>query len=275
MKCLNCGLIYDNEYAYCPNCGAAAPIAEPVSLNPVADKVSFALRDKLFLTIAILFSASVAFAIFCGSIPTFQILITIFLWITYSKAIKYEDTSGSIRNISGTVYAYYIIEYILSGLLIFAGVLLTIFSIGIVSSGTPNMSAIMDEAISELDPSLFAQFSGMENMTSDVLEIFLIIIGPISLISGALILVFNILGMRKIHKFIKSIHLCMNFQAPFFENPRSARGWMIFFTVLSGASVLSSIGSLFAFLTAGCQFVAMILATVLISKYFVEPTYNF
>ena len=83
MKCSNCGYESQEDFIYCTNCGTAVADAPAVSLNPVADKVLAVLKDRLFLVICILMSVSCVAALMCESIPIINILLTIFLWLTY------------------------------------------------------------------------------------------------------------------------------------------------------------------------------------------------
>ena len=60
MTCNSCGFVHTEDFSYCPNCGAPAPVSispENVSAQPVntaAEKILKALRDPLFLVLSIL-----------------------------------------------------------------------------------------------------------------------------------------------------------------------------------------------------------------------------
>ena len=129
MKCKNCGFENEQGVEYCVNCGESlacdcAPMpVEAVSLNPAADIVMNALRDKLFLVLCVLMTASCAMSIITSGVSLIYILITIFLWLTYADAQKGFANEKHLRVISGTVYAQYIIINVLSVLLLVSGAL--------------------------------------------------------------------------------------------------------------------------------------------------------
>lgn len=271
MKCNNCGFESERDFEYCMNCGAAAdknavPV-EAVSLNPAADKVMNALKDRLFLVICILMTASCVLSL-NGGLPLINILITVFLWLTYADAQKGFASENHLRNISGTVYANYVITNVACGILIVCGVLLgAIFAL---FANTPEFISELEAVLSEYD---FSEFG--INM-ADIPQGFGLIMGWIIafvfIAIAAIGLVFNLLGMRKIHRFAKSVYQGIMYQNPNFENPRAAKNWLLFFGICSAISAVSSLtsGSITSVLTAGCIAASEIIAYILIDKYLVE-----
>ncbi len=259
MKCLNCGLVYDNELTSCPNCGTVAPVAEPINFNPIGDRVSAALKDNLFLVLCISVSASALFSFLGGGLPVITILLTIFLWITYAKTVKNEDPSESLRCISGTVYAQYIIDKVSAIICIVSGVLLVLAGNGILNE-IENLSSNAEyEKLLEKYPA-FDEIS---------FTLFLKLIGPCFIILGVLTYLINFLGMKKIHQFIKSAYQGMNFKVPFLEKPKATKNWLIVFAVIYGLSTLGSIPHIIALGTNGGIFVALIITIILMNKYFI------
>jgi len=260
MKCLNCGTEYKEEYSFCPNCGTPAPIAEPVSLNPTADKVLAALKDNLFLVLCTLISISAAVQILAGGIPVIEILITIFLWITYSKSRNGEVDSTNLRRISGTVYAQYIINNVLFGILIGCGAL-----ISVIFAFIPNSSNIFEQ----FEDELLLELPKIASFSMEILFFIFKIIGPIIMIISIAGLLVNIYGMRKIHGFVKSIYTGVDFQNPNFENPNTAKNWMITFGVFQAIYALSNLlVDFFLAVSYSCNAAAFIIAAILVSKYF-------
>ncbi len=273
MKCINCGFEYGDEYSFCPNCGKAPTEAEPqadavpVSLNPTADIILTVLRDKLFLTACILISASCFFAIIGGSLPIINILLTIFLWITYAKSNNGIADSRSLRNISGTVYANYIIGNVVSGSLIALGGIFTA-----VFSTIPLNRVIMNEIMYEMEIIGVPEFL---EYSQEFISLISMIIGPICIFAGIGVLLINIFGMRKIHRFVQSVYRGIDFQNSVFYKPRTARNWMIFFAVMSGLSALSALVSEATLgLSNGLDCATAIIASILINKYFVANQNN-
>ena len=222
MKCSNCGYESQEDFIYCTNCGTAVVNAPAVSLNPVADRVLAALKDKMFLAICILMSATTALTIISGSgLPIINILITIFLWLTYSHAAKNYANPDQIRNISGTIYASYIISNVVAILVIVVGVLVAL-SFALLK----NTAELIDGfylALEEAQVDL-----GALNLTEEILLILGWAIGFVFVLAGAIILVFNLLGMRKIHRFVKSVYVGILTQNGAFEKPRAAKKLVYF-----------------------------------------------
>lgn len=272
MKCNKCGFEHEQDFEYCMNCGAAsrddnAVPVEAVSLNPVADKVMNALKDNLFLVLCILMSASCVLSL-NGGLPLINILITIFLWLTYADTQKGFANEKHLQCVSGTVYASYVITNVACGILIVCGVLLgAIFAF---FANTPEFISEFEMALSEYD---FSEF-GVE--ISDIPQALLAlsgwIIAFVFIVIAAIGLVFNILGMRKIHRFAKSVYQGIMYQNPNFANPRAAKNWLLFFGICSAISAVSALtsGSITSVLATGCAAASEIIAYILIDKYLVE-----
>lgn len=265
MKCSNCGYESQEDFIYCTNCGTAVSGAPAVSLNPVADRVLAALKDKLFLVICILMSAATVLPIISGGgLPIINILITIFLWLTYAQSTKNYANPDHIRGISGTVYASYIINNVLAVILVVCGFIVAL-TFGIVA----DVAELIDIIKLELNN------AGVDLATFGLgEEIFSIIgwaLGFVFVLAGAVMLVFNILGMRKIHRFVKSVYVGILTQNGAFEKPRAARNWLIFFAVCSCISTVSALGgNIMTLIANGSLAAAEILAIIIINKYFLS-----
>ncbi len=267
MKCSNCGIEFGNDYLYCPNCGTATmPVSpEPVSLNPTADRVLAAFKDNLFLVLCILISAATATTFFSGSLPVIGILITIFIWITYAKSRNGLVDTGSLRCVSGSVYAQYIIGNVVFSIGIGCGIIITIvFAFFPIS---------IDEALNELRFMLAGTFSETILYDNDLILFAFKIIGPIITVISVVGLILNIFSMRKIHRFIKSVYIGVNCQYPYFIHPRAAKNWLIAFCVFYIIDAINSISSN-AFLTVSYASwaAASLIAAIIINKYFINVT---
>lgn len=282
MKCTNCGYEPEGNALYCAKCGAAlptepepepqpAPAAEPQTVVPpnvpIADPKSnsllAALKDALFLLICICVTASAGFSLLSGGMPLFQILFAIFLWITLAKASKNILSVEHLRCISGTIYANYVVCNVCAILLLVSGVTVSFLALSAAPEFANNFS-FANELI-ELVPKLEPLLANLNY------SIFGIILGVIFLFAGIIILLISVLGLRKIHRFAKSVYQGVG--NPFFpfEDPRSAKTWLLVFGIVSGISALSTLGSgLFAFLSAAAAAAAPILAVLLIDKYILK-----
>lgn len=268
MKCNNCGFEHENDFEYCANCGTKATKqedytpAETVSLNPAADIVLPALKDKLFLALCILMTATCVLSLALSRMPLLNILITVFLWLIYADAQKGFANEKHLQFISGAVYAQYVITNVISIILIVCGVLFgTLFSTIVDDSNyiiefTKQLEQI---GINPADASQFISY-----MTVWFL-------GGLVIFVGVIALVFNILMMKRIHRFTKSVYMGIMYQNTDFEKPRTVRNWFIFIAVCSGITVLGSIGAgPLALILNACTLAITIMVIILLDKYFVK-----
>lgn len=280
MKCNQCGFEYQDQFEYCPNCGAPSPktppmyeppvYAQPVSLNPSADKVLLALKDRLFLVICILMSGACALNLVTASFSVIEILITIFLWLLYADSQKGFVGSKRLRCISGCVYANYVIVNVCCGILIVFGILF-----GVVFEVVADTS----EFIYELE-SVFSEY-GLDELGISIAdipqELFSVmgwIIAAAFVIVAVIILVFNLLATRKIHRFTQSIYQSIMFQNPHFANVDATKNWLLVFGIFGAISAVTSLTSgLFGVIATGCIATTEIIASILIGKYFVNQPY--
>lgn len=272
MKCKNCEFEYQNHYDFCPNCGTPRAVEQPtaeqptmveaVSLNPAADRVMPALRDKLFLALCILMTAACALSLASSGMPLLNILITVFLWITYADAQKGFANEKYLQFISGAVYAQYIITNVISIILIICGVLF-----GAMFSTMVDDSDFIIEFTKQLE-----QFGiNPVDISQFVSYMTVWFIGGIVAFAGAIMLLFNNLMVRKIHRFAKSVYMGIMYQNTEFENPRTVRNWFIFIAVCSGITVIGSIAAgPLVIISNACTLAITIMVIILLDKYFVK-----
>ncbi len=276
MKCINCEFEYSEQYEYCPNCGTPRAVEQPtaeqpimveaVSLNPAADRVMSALKDNGFLALCILMSISCVLSL-SGGLPLINILLTIFLWLTYADAQKGFANEKHLQCVSGTVYASYVITNVASIILIVCGVLLGVL-VGIFA-GTAEFAAGFNEAISQYDLGEFA-FS-YEDIPQVLMGSIGVLIGVVFAIMGAIALIINIFGIKKIHGFAKSVYMGIMFQNTNFLNARAAKGWLMFFGICSAITAVFSVFSEpVVAIASGCEAAAAIISSVLIDKHLIE-----
>ncbi len=272
MKCNNCGFENEKGFEYCVNCGQPSKPqgtkeVEPVSLNPAADIVLPALQDKLFLALCILMTVSCTLSMLASGMPLINILITMFLWLTYFDAKKGFANEKHLQSISGTVYANYVIVQVCGIILLVCGALSLFVGIMMVFNGEG--FDMLGEILQELDKTEFnAEFIA-------ILETFgafsIVIVAATLVLVGVIVLVFNILMMRKIHRFAKSIYQGIMYQNPNFEKPTAVRNWFIFIAVCNGINVISSITSAdpIYILTSVCSMAISIVVISLLNKHIV------
>ncbi len=262
MKCTNCGFEATSDFNLCEKCGAPAPVLEEVIPESTGNRLLSVLKDKLFLTICILFSVSVAAGVFSGTIPIFYVLFTIFFWLAYAQGQKGIVDERHLRSISGTVYANYIVINVLSIILIVCGVIFAVI-FGLFVNPTELINSPSLE-LGELAPIISAIPRAFYLLLGWILGFFVVGI-------GAVCLVFNILGMRKIPHFAQWVYKSASLEITSPTNVKTVKGWLIFFAVAEGISALSSLASsAYAAMSAGCITAVIILACVLLDRYFAD-----
>lgn len=264
MNCSKCGFKIPDDSKVCPFCGQAV---DSVSVNTAANVVFAALKDNLFLAICILITANSAIMLLTGSIQLLQILFAVFLWLTYASAQRGYVDAKNLRCVSGTAYAQYVIINVAATIFIVSGILTAVTFSSIVN--TAEFMDVLNATLAEFDLSL-------NDVPQAIISAAEWIFGLVFVIAGAVVLVINLLGMRKIHRFAKSVYMGVMYQNPNFENPIGAKNWLMAFGVLSGLSAISSLmnSQTLSALAIGCEAAATIIASILIGKYLVKNDVN-
>lgn len=266
MKCTNCGFESQDVFQYCSNCGVAATVSDTAVNNTFADKILAVFKDNLFLALCVLMTASCVFSLISNSLPVINILITIFLWLTYAKVRKGIVDANSLRCISGSVYANYVIVNVISIIFFVCGIIVT-FILGFLTNSSEAVNALISE--------FNINYPYYTSILQGILAVAGWVIGLVFIIVAVAIFIINILGMKKIHRFAKSVYKSVLAQNPVFENLSGAKNWLIFFGVCSAISTLSSLsGGLIVALTSACSTAAIFIAVTLINKYFVSIEQN-
>lgn len=264
MKCEKCGYESEQDFSFCPTCGAAvqetAPQESIVPTNSAADKILRVLQDQLFFVLCILISACCALQLIGGSFNVLTILFTIFLWLTYAQARKGVADVKQLRCLSGTVYAEYVLVNVLSILLIVFGAIIGA-AFGILVSDPTSLNEILStfDAVS-VDTAMLTQVVG--SLSGIVIFIIFAFI-------GAVMLVVNLFSTRYIHRFAKSVYQSVESGALELKHAKTAYGWLLAFGIFDGLSFLSTLGSgdFAAILASGAACAAPIVAALLIKKY--------
>lgn len=264
MKCINCSYENQQNFDYCPMCGAAQQ--QFITINPAADKILYALKDNMFLAICILLTISCGMSIISGGLPLINILATIFLWIVLSKSRDNIADANSLRNVSGTIFANYILNYVLFGLIFVIGII-----IGLVFSLANNIPQLLNEISAEFYMGDYNYI--LNNSYIDIAEPIIAILGWVIMAVFAFVsiigIVINALSMRKIHLFAKSVYKGVQTGYLDLKYANSAKNWLFVFGILSAISAASSLfdWNIIASLATGCIAVAEIIAGILIKKY--------
>lgn len=262
MKCTNCGHEAEQGFRFCPQCGAdCAPVAPEPELNTAATKILPALKDTLFLVICILMAASCVLSITSGGLPLINILMTVFLWLAWNQARTDSTDAQQLRNVSGTVYAQYVINNVVAVLIFVVGAIFAL-AMGVVMGQADVWEALMAEFADEGAEYLMAA-ELLASLSGGVLTVIFAVV-------AVAVLLVNIFAMRNIHRFAKSVYQSLEKKTLALESVNAAKVWLYIFGVCGGLGALGSLmgGELVSGLTSGTGAAAAILAAVLIGKYF-------
>lgn len=256
MKCTNCGYEQEQSFQYCPTCGAEAPAAG----NPAAERILSALKDPLFLVICILSAASCIFSISNDGLPLIAILQTVFLWLTYAQSRKDIADAKHLRCISGTVYANYVILYVVAGLFVVVGMICAV-AFGMLA-GLP---AFLNEA--------FSAFADGEEVLALFTSTFAGVTGWLLMIvfvlTAAVLVVLNIFTLRYVHRFAKSVYQSIETGVLKLDCANATRIWLFIAGGISALGILSSLaqGQMSAGLGNAVGGANAIISGILIGKY--------
>lgn len=256
MKCTNCG--YDNieNARFCQGCGAELP----PNRQPLSERLLQLLNDNNFMVLCILFSVSTGFSLIGGGLPVIGILMTIFLWIAFAQSKKGIISPNYIRNISGTIFASYVINWVLCGLMALCGILL------IILSATVDMTELWNRLAYELGPYMYDYLEGFGMITN----FFLIFVSIALIIIAVVIACFNVFGRRTIHRFVQSIYKNLESGQMYLTKCGAAKTWMMVFGIVNAISAVLALAraGIFSFLEEGCLSAVFFLSSVMVSKYF-------
>lgn len=265
MKCLKCGFEREEIFAFCPNCGhqvgenpasGGSYFVESVAVDPVADTVLKGLKSPSFLAACILVTVGVILNIANQSIPLLEILFAVFMWLSYARARKNIADANQLRNISGTVYANYVISLIASIFVAVAG-LMMFFASSFAAVG-------LEEYLDNFDFGFKIPAIIMEMGVSFLL----LLVGIGMLLGAALGIIFAVCGLKKIHTFMKSVYTSVGLCRFEFKKVSAAKNWLIFFGITAFISGVFSIvnAAPLAGLGGFCFGVAQILGSIIIKN---------
>ncbi len=243
-----------------------APIPNPnivnQAQNPVAQHLLGVVNDSMFLVICILASAGAVLGLPNGNFNLLTILSAIFLWIVFAGGKKGFVDRNNMRNVSGVVFAQYVIMWVLVGLLALLGIICGAL-----------ISVTGTEFTSELESQLSARFSPDElDIVLKLLPVSAVVVIIALFIVAACIAIVNVFAYRNIHKFARSLYVSLDCGLFYFEKANTARSWLMVFGVIEALSCVTALTDIsknyFSLLAGLCTATMYILSSVLIGKYF-------
>ncbi len=266
MKCSNCGHESSQDFTFCPTCGTQVqsstaqlnPIPSQPAQSPAALQILPILQDKLFCVLCILMSVSCLMALTNEGLPLINILVTVFLWLTYAQGCKNIADEKHLRCVSGCVYAMYVINYVLASIVLVIGAIFAIaFSY---LAGTPAyleaiLTGLVDMEVYEIIAEVISFIpAGL------IFIIFLFV--------SALLLALNIFSIRYLHRFIQSVYRSLESGEPILLHTRTAMIWLFIIGGFKIPDFLSNLSNnLIAALGSGAEAAVCIIAGLLIRNY--------
>lgn len=280
MKCGYCGFENSDEFKFCQNCGNPLAVqqesatepefispngdtytaeAEPIKPFGVSDMILSALRDNLFFVVCILMTVVAGTGFLSGSVPVLQVLYTIFLWLCYAEASKGIASANHLRNISGTVYASYVILNVASVIIGICGVIIALI-LGLVGSNQMLIDEITDAF----------QSSGLNITMPDwLLSVSGVAVGVIFVIVAAIMILINILIYKNLHRFAQSVYRSVEAEQNMIVKADFACVCLIVLGILTAVSALSTFGAaqIMAGISNAASAALMIICGILIKKH--------
>lgn len=265
MKCPYCKHKLERPFPQCPACKATLKCGD-LKLNPLESKLLSAFKNKLFLIIAILISASCLFSFLAGGLPVISILFATFLWLAFLNAKNGFASRKNLRSLSGTIYAEYLVINISAVFIIIFGFIIS-FLIAAANPTGEELKAIIGES----DSLRFLKFDFFADLILKIPAAFFLILFILLAISA---LIPNLLWLGKIHNFAKSVYKSLGDDNYPIESTREARNSLFILSSISLTGHIISYKGIFELLSAICLSAAGILTAILINKHFIKNTQN-
>lgn len=257
MRCRKCGCDNNINARFCQSCGSVLAFHQ----NYLAEKIILLLKDGLFMALCILYSISAAFSLVNVRISTvIGILMTIFLWLIFAQSRNGSIDSRYMRYISGTIYASYVIRWVICCVVILCGLLLAVLSFSISTGDLWNM---FDFDIK----SYIDDYLGVFNFITGS---YLLLVSAVLMIFAVIGIILNVLGWRSIHCFAKSVYGTFENARVYIVKRRAAQNWLMMFGILDAIYAVFdlAVGNIALFMDEGCLSAAFIIGSILVGKYF-------
>lgn len=257
MKCSNCGCDNAENARFCQRCGSALAIDR----HPLSERMLRLLNDNIFMTLCILYSVSTGFSLISGGVPIVGIIMTTFLWLVFAQRKNGIITPKHLRYISGTIFASYVINWVLCCIVAFCGLFLAVLPF------TMNKVELWNIIYPEIDSYINGYF---EDFTLITMNFYLLLVSAILIIIAIIGACLNVIGRRSIHRFVQSIYKNLECGQINLVRRGRAQVWMMVFGILNGVSAAIALtgGNMDSFLEEGCLSAVFIMSSVLVNKYF-------
>ena len=230
----------------------------------------------LFLTLCIMISVLTCIEFALLSVNVLMVLLTIGMWISYSKARDGEKLGTGAVMVSGTLKAMKILLWVSTGIFFFAGIVTVLLSDLFVSNVETLVDAYLPEIKSSLESigiadfeieseifELLESFDVMGLSSFDAISIVITVAGIIFATVALIMVLMNVFYFRKLHLFAKSICEYEKGNTDEIIYANAVSNWLMVFGVLSAVNAFLSFDM---FITGGLTAVLYILSSVFIKK---------
>ncbi len=187
------------------------------------EKVRSSVRSKYAVLFAVFLTAELALAFIEGCIQSGKIeisfdilslLMCIAAWVVISGASERDYWGKGLRFISGVIKAEFIINWILTVLLVLLGVLFFVYG----------------EAAVKVTENLFERYGNLLSVPADTV---IGIVGFVFIIAAVILLFYNYLHVHKEHKFVRSLKTTVDTNMDCVCEQNDVMVWMIILAVIT------------------------------------------
>lgn len=232
----------------------------------------------LFLTLCIMISVLTCVELAFSNVNVLMVLLTIGMWISYSKARDGEKLGTGAVMISGTLKAMKILLWVSTGIFFFAGMVAVLLSDWFVSDVGDIIDAYLPEITSSLESmgiadvdiksEIFGLLDSLEAMGLSSFEVISIVITAVGIVISAIALIMvlmNVFYFRKLHLCAKSICEYEKGNTDEIIYVNAVSNWLMVLGILSAVSAAISLGGS-SMITEAVTAALYILASVFIKK---------
>lgn len=281
MLCKNCNSNVDENFEFCPNCGARVKSFDTAESAPTAsdtnafEKYGKIFSKPLFLAAVILATVSAVLNLaISGVAGIVSVAVSVVgltgLWMLYSAALA-EDTRKIVRSfdlihISATIQ--YILGWVETGLFALLGVVFGILSFSVNDSFIDEFGDLFYESIDEIAYGFEDEVYEIFDFIIDNISLVFVIAAVACLIASAVIAALTVFYYGNMRKCSVNLRDALLVGAPIDVKLLSnLRIWLLVIGILTGVSALGSLLSDFSsFAASGCQAAFLIIISVQIDS---------
>jgi len=177
-----------------------------------------------------------------------------------------------LRNISGTVFAAYVLKWVVWVSVIVSAVGVAVVIVALRYSLNDVFNMISDNLTKIPEIPAFAVQIVKYFLSSSAASIMIAVFSVVFILIGVCGILLNIFGTRTIHRFCKSLYESAFSGSFALRSPEKASVWIMVFGILQGVSALGALGSfnMITLISSGSKCAALIIISMMIKKVFAD-----